>query len=165
MARFYRLICLFALLFGGAMALHAQDLRTREDDGGRPEEDNISGYHHNASDLVIYHTVQSGETTGGNEADESSEGTEPQRIQPGSFDLDAALSVYPNPVSSVLFIELTDELEVVISLHSLIGNEVYRFEGQANTHRIEVNDFQPGIYFVRMAYGDKQVVRKIKITH
>lgn len=166
MARLYRFSCLFALLFGSLMALQAQDLRSRDDDGGRPEEDNISGYHYSPSDYVLNHSAQTVNSTSGQQGhDEGSGSNDPQRQKPGAIDLDKTLSVYPNPVSSVLFLELDDALDVTVTLHSLVGKEVYRFQGRVDTHRIRVDDFQPGIYFVRLTFGDEQVVRKLKIMH
>jgi hypothetical protein len=165
MFRLYRLTCLLALLLGGAWAVQAQDLRTREDDGGRPEEDNISGYHYTDKDVVLFQNTLNGETDGAYDADEAPQGADPQRIRPGAFDLDAALTVYPNPVSTVMKIELTEMLDVSISLHSLVGKEVYRHQGRLQRHDIPVHDIQAGVYFVRLCFGDDHVVRKMRITH
>jgi hypothetical protein len=136
----------------------------RDDDGGRPEEDNISGYHNAPGDVLIVHTIATGTSGSGSEDGNDSDAT-PERLQPGALDLQASLSVYPNPAVDVLQVRLERECAFTVSLHSLVGKEAYRWSGTAALHRIPVRDLTPGIYFVRLQTGGEEVVRKIRIAH
>ena len=167
MARFPRLAWLFALLIGSAMAVQAQDIqaRTRDDDGGRPEEDNISGHHDSPSDAVIFHQIVLGTGTEGGGTDVDGNSDSPERVQPGTLNLGSQLDVFPNPTSRYLDVTFGDTYSVVVSLHNLVGKETYRFQGITDKHRIDVRDFAPGIYFVNIVSGEQREVRKVKITH
>ena len=86
-----------------------------------------------------------------------------------SHELDKALSIYPNPVNEVFFIELpaNGNKEISLQLFSVIGKLVYT-ETYANTgqpHQVNLSNIQAeGIYFLRLQSGNQQVTRKITLS-
>jgi len=66
--------------------------------------------------------------------------------------------VYPNPVSSKLFISspgnIIDEVEIINSL----GQSIKKSN---NNNIIDTSDFSKGVYFIRLISGNKSVVKKI----
>ncbi len=65
------------------------------------------------------------------------------------------ISIYPNPVSSVLNIEGIEEGKVIIS--DVMGKEIY---SSPLTPNIDVNNFKTGVYFITISYQGKQQMMK-----
>ncbi len=67
-----------------------------------------------------------------------------------------ALSIYPNPVSNVLYVNATGNLDIVDNTGRVVKHVIVKGAGT-----IDVADLQPGIYFARLTGESKAVsVRK-----
>jgi hypothetical protein len=67
------------------------------------------------------------------------------------------LQIYPNPVSSVLYIE-SDNPEITVQFFSLDGRLIHE-QNKGNT--VDVSMFIKGIYFVKINTGDSEQIKKI----
>jgi photosystem II stability/assembly factor-like uncharacterized protein len=80
------------------------------------------------------------------------------------------LSVFPNPASDKLFIQLDERTgePVNLSISDLLGKPVfegsYGFIGLDRAQSIDVSGFAKGIYLIRLNSGDKVMTRKLIIT-
>lgn len=76
------------------------------------------------------------------------------------------ISLYPNPATDVLNIDLSDDLgtEVTISMFNILGQEVYNSQvsGQ-NLVRIPVSNYPPGTYNVIVRSGTRVSYQKVII--
>ena len=52
-----------------------------------------------------------------------------------------------------------------VSILNMLGQEVYQQTGEFDRLRIDVTQFETGIYFVAIHVGDKRVTRRIKVVH
>jgi hypothetical protein len=168
MSPIYRfLFALIAALAFGIGSTQAQiEQRSRDDDGGRPEEDNISGSRDDPSLLHFAATLvgSTSEDGGDVDEDETSAQNNPSRL---SADRDRPMltaDVYPNPASDFLQINLGSETDVILTLHNLVGKEVYRYAGKLKSHRIELDAFNPGVYFVTAYTDSERIVKKVRVT-
>ena len=71
-------------------------------------------------------------------------------------------AVYPNPVSLVLYVESTDEVEMV-RLTTLSGAVVYESEVFAANHEIAVAGFKQGVYVLEVISNGKAYTQTILI--
>ncbi len=74
-----------------------------------------------------------------------------------------AITVYPNPVSETLFIELNSGFEIKkIQVYTMMGKEVQNIQG--NSSSIDLMDLSKGVYFVKFitnqGIGIKKVLKK-----
>ncbi len=74
-----------------------------------------------------------------------------------------AITVYPNPVSETLFIELNSGFEIKkIQVYTMMGKEVQSIQG--NSSSIDLMDLSKGVYFVKFitnqGIGIKKVLKK-----
>jgi type IX secretion system substrate protein len=75
---------------------------------------------------------------------------------------DASLSeikIYPNPSSSVIFIESQKDPITKIELLNLLGESLE--SATDNTDSIDISDFASGIYLLRIFIGQESTVKKI----
>ena len=163
----YRHLLLWMAVFALSSAeLIAQDLRTSIENRNRPEEDNISGLRDDPT-LVNFQmgmTSQDGsEGNGSTEVDGSGE-ENPNRQPNQPTRPDLTMDIYPNPASSFLQLNFGTEDDVHITLHNLMGKEVYHYSGKLDNHRVELIGFNPGVYFVTVHNQEDRVVRKVRIT-
>jgi hypothetical protein len=73
----------------------------------------------------------------------------------------AEVSVFPNPVSDKIFIELKGTSHAEIALLNTIGNEVKRISVRQEISELEVKDLAEGIYFVQIQTLQGTVTKKI----
>ena len=70
--------------------------------------------------------------------------------------------VYPNPVSDILFLEVTGIEPQQIAVYDLFGRLV--MQAEENTRMFDLSGFSPGIYQMVMQTYDRQtIVRKIVV--
>ncbi|MEO1263590.1 MAG: T9SS type A sorting domain-containing protein [Bacteroidota bacterium] len=73
------------------------------------------------------------------------------------------ISVYPNPTTGMLLINNKTQLDLKLSLYNSLGQHLQNWE---NTNSINLGDFQPGIYYLRInnfKSSDKYLMKKIII--
>jgi len=68
-------------------------------------------------------------------------------------------NIYPNPVQRMLYIEQSGESGY--QLYNAQGMMIASQDGLSGSFAIDVNDFVPGIYFLRLARGGNAEIRKI----
>lgn len=72
------------------------------------------------------------------------------------------IKVYPNPVSELLNIEMSDKTSRV-EIYALDGRQVYQKNTNAKQLQIDVSIYDPGNYILRVVSIDNQVSKKIVI--
>lgn len=70
------------------------------------------------------------------------------------------VSIFPNPVSTNLIIEATDN-EFTISINDINGKEVYRFNSSSNKFEADISTLSPGLYFLTIKGSDFEHKKKI----
>jgi hypothetical protein len=75
-------------------------------------------------------------------------------------------NVYPNPSSGIFFIELkgVDTKGSRITIIDMLGKEVQSFEPNKDLIEMNVVDFAPGTYFVKMENGNRFMVKPLIIA-
>jgi hypothetical protein len=75
-------------------------------------------------------------------------------------------NVYPNPSSGLFYIELKGiELKgSKITIIDMLGKEVRTFEAESELIEMNVNEFAPGTYYVKMESGNNFMVKPIIIA-
>jgi hypothetical protein len=73
------------------------------------------------------------------------------------------ISIYPNPTSEELYIHYPyfSNFNIEGSIHDILGYELREFKISGIETKLNISDFDSGIYFVKIIIGDKQVVKKI----
>lgn len=102
--------------------------------------------------------------TAKNEADEwivkTSNVTTPQGI--GYEDIEATrFNIYPNPATSVVFIETNGNAQV--SIIDITGRIVKEVETTENVTTISVNDINRGVYFIMVQDANNRIVEKLVV--
>jgi hypothetical protein len=81
----------------------------------------------------------------------------------GISDLDAAVAIYPNPVTSIMTVQATEVMQQ-IRIVDLTGKVVAAFVGNGLTQEISVDDLKAGIYTLQVVTtagnSSKQFVKK-----
>jgi len=77
----------------------------------------------------------------------------------------ANINIYPNPAKDFVFIELPNKIlkNSKIEIFNSIGNLVYKNEYLQSKMRINLSDFNSGIYFLKYYNTNKQITKKIVI--
>lgn len=88
------------------------------------------------------------------------------RIQPLSFSSDVSLSVYPNPVSDILYIrEAVLGTVKQVAIYNIQGQKMYQ-SNTAGTQSIPVNTLASGIYMIKVIHADGATSsHKIFVNH
>lgn len=76
------------------------------------------------------------------------------------------LSIYPNPASRYLYVEIDKEIKIKqIKLNTVNGRVAYSkgFYGKRNRLRLNVEDMESGIYILRIITSNDEIVRKLII--
>jgi len=72
---------------------------------------------------------------------------------------DASFNVYPNPAEDFINVISSQKLER-IQILNLIGQVVYTSEPSAQASRIDLSDFQKGIYFIKAGKQTERIIIK-----
>jgi hypothetical protein len=70
------------------------------------------------------------------------------------------LSIYPNPTSEVLNIELNGKIEKAM-IHDILGRKVFEISPMEEKVQIDINNLKTGVYFISVSSEGKKAVRKI----
>ena len=71
------------------------------------------------------------------------------------------ISIYPNPVSSILNIDISNNTNVTVTISSIAGTILKEIYTESKNLNIDVSNFQSGVYFVSIS--DENTVKKYKI--
>jgi hypothetical protein len=72
-------------------------------------------------------------------------------------------SLYPNPATEFVVIELSERVTGNMQLLNLVGQVIYNIPIDQSLIRLELSDVQPGIYFISIISGEEKIVKKLKI--
>jgi len=73
------------------------------------------------------------------------------------------LNIYPNPTSDILYIDAHENRPIQqIELYDILGQRVYQKTNPNN--KLDLSDFQTGLYFLQVDYGTTKVTRKVKVV-
>ncbi len=75
--------------------------------------------------------------------------------------IQTGLSIYPNPTSSILTIEIERSDHYSIYITTLSGQMVISTEMEGSTHQIELSSFQEGVYFITIRSKEFVITKKI----
>jgi hypothetical protein len=75
----------------------------------------------------------------------------------------SAVMIYPNPVVSNLNIKADAQIRSV-ELLNLMGQSVYKYDVNAETHQINTSDLNSGIYMIKVDLENSTLTRKININ-
>ena len=73
------------------------------------------------------------------------------------------ISVYPNPASNSINIDLPYETNSPITIVDLTGNVVQRFDAKSKHVKIDVSTLSKGVYFLNIDFDNSRVIKKIVI--
>jgi hypothetical protein len=71
---------------------------------------------------------------------------------------------YPNPAISILQVDLGNTYTVSIQLMSVMGQDVFHFEGETRVLPIDVSRFPQGTYLLTIAMGQEIIVKRVQIA-
>ena len=84
-------------------------------------------------------------------------------ISTATIDLDASdkqVQVYPSPVSDILTINVSDPAQVEIQMMNMTGQLIDTQYSRAASVQIDVSDLNAGVYFLRMEFEDKIILKR-----
>ncbi|MBR5663774.1 MAG: T9SS type A sorting domain-containing protein, partial [Bacteroidales bacterium] len=77
-----------------------------------------------------------------------------------------ALTIAPNPASTFVVISVGESLRnAELTVYDIQGKVCYSCKIQGDRHEISTCDFPAGIYFVKVASDNANIVRKVVIQH
>lgn len=74
-------------------------------------------------------------------------------------------SIYPNPASNKLFVNLPSSGETSITLHNAVGQLVKQLQTHERSTSISVAELPAGLYHISIAQNGKRVTDKVLIEH
>jgi hypothetical protein len=76
------------------------------------------------------------------------------------------LNMYPNPVTRLLTIELSNfgPVAPMVKIFSITGQAVYNARYTGNRLEIDLSHMDSGLYFVTVQAGDYHVTRKLQVV-
>ncbi len=159
-------ILLFIMLFILTTTIFAQ-ARLRSEEASAPEIDNLSGLMPDEDDFTNTSSPV-GYTTGGStsESDNSLDinvtsvvrGSKPQQAASARD-----ISVYPNPASEFIYIQIKGIDEGIVRVLNILGQESMFFNISGEETRLDISGLKEGIYFISIEGGTEKIVKKIKV--
>jgi len=98
---------------------------------------------------------------GGNfETSESTNFRISDNLSSTGFDFSSSLSIYPNPASAFVQIEINSNEEFNVELFDMSGKKLYQTQMNGDI-TIDLNAYATGIYFVKIGDGADSITKKI----
>jgi len=72
-----------------------------------------------------------------------------------------SIAVYPNPAQKVLFIEIPNGQMEAVTIHDASGKLVLNFSENTSESVIDISNFLPGTYFIRVYFQDEVFLKKL----
>jgi hypothetical protein len=78
-----------------------------------------------------------------------------------------AMNIYPNPVSDILNLNITDSrfAKGELNIYDISGNTVINREVRSQRSEVEISNFAPGTYVLALNVNDKLTVKKFVVRH
>lgn len=74
----------------------------------------------------------------------------------------ASVLVYPNPGSGIFHLVMPDEMEKEMVVTDALGKEILRRKIEASNEQIDLTEAPPGVYLLRIAGDQPEVVKLVK---
>jgi len=76
---------------------------------------------------------------------------------------DDDVTVYPNPFSGYLKVgtDMKSSGNQTIKIYDLTGKEILKTENSNGIVEISTTEWEKGIYFIKIIYNDKEIIRKV----
>jgi hypothetical protein len=84
----------------------------------------------------------------------------PFQLSSTGFDFSSSLSIYPNPASAFVQIEINSNEEFNVELFDMSGKKLYQTQMNGDIS-IDLNAYATGIYFVKIGNGENSMTKKI----
>jgi hypothetical protein len=78
-------------------------------------------------------------------------------------EVEVTYNLYPNPATDHVIVDLQQRVDGTLELLNLVGQVLYSTNINNSLIRIELNDVEPGVYFISVTSGDQRVIKKLKI--
>ncbi len=72
-------------------------------------------------------------------------------------------SIYPNPSEGIFTLE-TSESPALISVWDITGKELFRTETSKTINRIDLSNYNDGLYFILIKTGHQEIIKKVVIS-
>ena len=72
-------------------------------------------------------------------------------------------SLYPNPAYDHVIVEFETRIAGTLQVLNLVGQVIYQAEMNNSMIRIELQDLEPGVYFISVTSGEERIVKKLKV--
>jgi uncharacterized repeat protein (TIGR01451 family) len=83
-----------------------------------------------------------------------------------SIGLNSAIKIYPNPADDKVLIKLAEGISSgTIQILNILGKVVYQHSFQSNSIVLDTKNFQPGMYFIVLKEGNREMKSKFCILH
>jgi hypothetical protein len=124
----------------------------------------------NASTIIVSPTVTTTySVTGTNTNNCSSQSQFVQNVSPctdiAELDKENAISIYPNPATSEIFIYSSISESMVVEIYNTIGELVYVDNNYHNSKAIELKNVSKGLYHIAVKVNNELVNTKKLIVH
>ncbi|MBV1923868.1 MAG: CotH kinase family protein, partial [Flavobacteriaceae bacterium] len=74
------------------------------------------------------------------------------------------IKIYPNPANTNINIDFSNEFESNISIHDILGREVYNSTNNSSNVNIDVSNLSSGLYMIRLYSNTYNISKKIVIN-
>lgn len=71
------------------------------------------------------------------------------------------IEIYPNPVSSILYLKLEDATMDEVFLSTLDGKEIFHHQGKSHSLELAIGHLEPGMYLMKIRIKDQFLMKKI----
>ncbi len=80
----------------------------------------------------------------------------------GEISLNPLVNIYPNPTDSFINISLPDlNTETSLIIYDMLGKRIQQSQLKTEKIKLDVSDFQSGIYLMHFKIGDKTLIKKL----
>ena len=76
---------------------------------------------------------------------------------------DIQFTVYPNPATSMIYVEMENDKDTQVSILDVTGRCVKSAELTGNVSSINIEDVENGVYFIMIQQGENSSVRKLVV--
>lgn len=96
----------------------------------------------------------------GSEESEKSEEECVKTLEDGIEELVSKIEVYPNPVENELLVS-SEEMIEKITIYTVTGAEVFNAQCEMKEVKLNVSEFNSGVYFVKIKTTDNEMIQRI----
>ena len=87
--------------------------------------------------------------------------TNPDAVYAEELPVEIKISVYPNPVTDVVYVKSESSLNLNLTIYDIHGKELRNFVVREGLNTIDMSDFSKGIYYLNLEKNGKKEVHKI----